>query len=184
MASSVTTRHDLGRWSERLPTALSIRISRGVGTGITRLAAFDQALQRAGVADFNLLRLSSVIPPGAEVQESSAGEQIQGGHGDLLYCVYADAYATLPGQSAWAGITWARHEDGSGAGLLAEHGGPTREAVERDLRHSLEAMISARPAGFSREGMVLSSTVCESEPVCAVVIATFHAASWDHVRRA
>lgn len=81
---------------DRPDSSLIIRVSRGAGTGLTRLAAFDHALRIAGVADFNLVRLSSVIPPGAEVVESEPAGQVGGGHGDLLYCVYADAYSSTP----------------------------------------------------------------------------------------
>ena len=88
--------------------AVSIKVSRGAGSGPTRLAAFDAALIACGVADFNLVRLSSVIPTGAEVIEVSRDEQHQGGHGDLLFCVYADAYTSTPGELAWAGVAWAR----------------------------------------------------------------------------
>jgi len=44
-----------------------IVVSRGTGEGPTPLAAFDKALLAAGVENYNLIRLSSVIPPGAEI---------------------------------------------------------------------------------------------------------------------
>lgn len=46
---------------------MQIQISEGVGNGPTELAAFDQALVNAGVANYNLIYLSSVLPPGSEV---------------------------------------------------------------------------------------------------------------------
>ena len=113
--------------------AVSIRVSRGAGSGPTRLAAFDAALMACGVADFNLVRLSSVIPPGAEVVEVSGDEQHQGGHGDLLYCVYADAYTSTPGELAWAGVAWALRNDGSKGGLFVEHTGLSEALLNRDL---------------------------------------------------
>lgn len=157
---------------------LTIRVSRGVGTGPTRLAAFDQALRSAGVADFNLVRLSSVIPPGSVVIETDAAGQVSGGHGDLLYCVYADGYSSTPRESAWAGMTWAQHEDGSGAGLFAEHSGWSEADVERELHHTLEAMIADRPPGYRRSGTMLCSITCETRPVCAVVVAAYRAVPW------
>ena len=160
-------------------SALTIKISRGTGTGLTRLAAFDHALRTAGVADFNLVRLSSVIPPGAEVVETEPVEQVGGGHGDLLYCVYADAYSSTPGEAAWAGITWAQHADGSGAGLFAEHSGWSRHDVELQLHHSVGAMIAGRAPGFRPAGTMLSSITCESNPVCAVVVASYRTVSWN-----
>ena len=43
---------------------LSISIRTGVGSGRTLLSAFDHALMGAGVGDFNLVTLSSVIGRG------------------------------------------------------------------------------------------------------------------------
>ena len=40
-----------------------ITIRTGSGQGHTKLSAFDHALLTAGVANFNLITLSSVIPP-------------------------------------------------------------------------------------------------------------------------
>lgn len=156
--------------------ALTIRVSRGAAAGRTRLGAFDNALRAAGVADFNLVRLSSVIPPRSVVYEAEPGEQIRGGHGDVLYSVYADAYATISDQSAWAGITWAQHEDG--AGLFAESSGWSRQLVEWELEQTMAAMIESRPAGFRPAGTVLSSITCQAEPVCAVVVASYRCVPW------
>ena len=42
---------------------MTIYIASGVGIGKTPLSAFDAALKDAGVYNFNLITLSSVIPP-------------------------------------------------------------------------------------------------------------------------
>ncbi len=165
--------------SSPLESTLTIRVSRGVGTGPTRLAAFDQALRSAGVADFNLVRLSSVIPPKSVVLETDSTHQIRGGHGDLLYCVYSDAYSSTPGEAAWAGVTWAQHESGSGAGLFAEHSGWSERDVERELHHTMDDMIASRAPGYRTHGTMLSSIVCETHPVCAIVLASYRCVSWS-----
>ena len=41
-----------------------IQITSTIGVGNTALGAFDNALYKTGVANYNLLRLSSVIPYG------------------------------------------------------------------------------------------------------------------------
>ncbi|HTO01714.1 MAG TPA: pyruvoyl-dependent arginine decarboxylase, partial [Microthrixaceae bacterium] len=46
---------------------LTINVSGSVGHGPTSLSAFDSALAGAGVSNFNLIRLSSVIPPNSIV---------------------------------------------------------------------------------------------------------------------
>ncbi len=155
-----------------------IRVSAGSGSGRTRLSAFDAALRSAGVANFNLIRLSSVIPPGAEVREVEAVDQLVGRHGDRLFCVYASAHAELPFHQAWAGVAWALADDGSGAGLFVEHEGPSEDQVSHDLTASLEDLIAGRGGGYAEAGRVVTSVTCDTEPVCAVVVAAYLAQGW------
>ncbi|MBL0887719.1 pyruvoyl-dependent arginine decarboxylase [Myceligenerans indicum] len=162
---------------------LTIRVSTGVGAGQTTLAAFDAALAAAGVCDFNLVQLSSIIPAGSEVQEVKSKEQLQGRHGDVLYCVYARAHASLPGHEAWAGVAWSRHDDGSGAGLFVEHSGPSREQVSTDLTHSLDDLANTRGEPYHPEGRQIAGISCVTLPVCAVVVATFRCAGWKEIGR-
>lgn len=160
---------------------LTIRISKGTGTGRTTLAAFDAALVAAGVGDFNLVRLSSVVPPGSTVVEVDAGDALRGDHGDVLYCVYAAAYASLPGHEAWAGVAWSLRDDDSGAGLFVEHEGPSYEQVATDLSHSLEDLSATRGGIYHPQGRQITGITCESLPVCAVVVAGYRRAGWEAV---
>lgn len=45
----------------------TIYVTSGIGEGQTNLSAFDAALWDAGIANFNLIKLSSVIPPHSKV---------------------------------------------------------------------------------------------------------------------
>lgn len=161
---------------------LTIRVSSGSGTGRTPLAAFDAALAAAGVSDFNLVRLSSIVPPGAAVQEVERHDQLRGAHGDVLFCVYAQAHASLPGHEAWAGIAWSRHEDGSGAGLFVEHEGPSNEQVAADLTHSLQDLSATRGNRYHPEGRRVTGITCVTMPVCAVVVATYRHVGWQELQ--
>lgn len=160
-------------------TGLTIRISRGAGTGRTRLSAFDAALSDAGVANFNLVRLSSVIPVSSDIVAVTGSEQLIGAHGDRLYCVYADSYTSTPGEEAWAGVAWSHHRDGSGAGLFVEHHGLSRTDVSMELAYSLEDLSAVRGGAYAPGGSVLSSATCVDHPVCAVVIATYSTEGWQ-----
>jgi arginine decarboxylase len=161
---------------------LTIRVSRGAGTGRTPLSAFDAALRAAGVANFNLVRLSSVIPPGSTVARVTGRGQLRGRWGDRLYCVYADQRATVPGEEAWAGIGWRMRADGSRAGLFVEHETPSRPALEAAIAASLEDLAAGRPEEFGPVHSVLASAVCTDQPVCALVVASYQAVSWGERR--
>lgn len=156
----------------------TIRISRGVGIGRTRLAAFDSALRDAGVGDFNLIRLSSVIPPGSTVKEVGAADQISGQHGDALYCVYAESFASTPHGEAWAGVAWSERNDGSGAGLFVEHSGMSEAQVVTDLDMTLEDLSAGRGGRYRPAGSMLAHAECFDHPVCALVVATYGVSGW------
>jgi arginine decarboxylase len=158
---------------------LLIRVSTGSGAAPTRLAAFDAALFAAGVAGYNILRLSSVIPPHAVVREVPGAEQIQGATGDVAYCVYAAAYASTPGEQAWAGLAWATDPDESGGGVFVEHTACSESVVRRDLTATIEAMSRIRGNRYRMAGQTVSSAVCVDHPVCAVVVATYGTAGWS-----
>lgn len=161
------------------PDRLAIRVSRGASEGHTRLSAFDGALRAAGVADFNLIRLSSVIPPASVVVEVAGDRQLSGNHGDALYCVYAASWASTPHAEAWAGVAWSEHVDGTGAGLFVEHEGMSESEVRHDLHASLEDLSIHRGRAYRRAGEVLASIRCTDLPVCTLVIATYATSGWQ-----
>lgn len=160
------------------PDQIVISVSAGTGRGRTPLSAFDAALHDAGVANFNLVRLSSVIPPGADVVVRRADEQIKGGFGDLLYAVYAAAWAVETGSEAWAGLTWSRNSDGSGAGLFVEHAASSRDELQSLLDDTLEDLGARRAGDFVKENHLLSMATCIQEPVCALVLASYRTRGW------
>ena len=159
-------------------TGLRIRLSRSHAEGPTRLAAFDATLVAAGLQNFNLVPLSSVIPLDATVDVVAPADQLRGSHGDLLYCVYAASYATKPGAEAWAGIAWALRTDGSGAGLFVEHSSTTEADLNAHLDATLGAMMENRSDGYVEAGRLVSTATCAGPPVAALVVASYQTASW------
>jgi len=55
-----------------LPTR--IILTSGIRIGSTKLNAFDNALLNAGIGNFNLLSVSSIIPPKAKIVNNPAAE--------------------------------------------------------------------------------------------------------------
>ena len=157
----------------------TITISTGVGTSPTTLAAFDGALLRCGIGNFNLLRLSSVIPPDTNVVTLDGPADVLGDWGDRLYVVMAEQRVDRPGREAWAGIGWVQHEE-TGRGLFVEHEGVSECQVRDDIERTLAAMIEARPrASFGPVQSVVQGARCEGPPVCAMVAAVYESASWS-----
>lgn len=163
-----------------VPEAASrtIQVATGAGLGPTELAAFDAALRDAGIANFNLIYLSSVIPPMSEIEISADDvAQVEGAWGDRLYLVIAQERSVVPGAEAWAGIGWVQ-DDEDGRGLFVEHHGASELEVRSDIERSLEALCSDRGGEFGPVRMALRGVRCEREPVCALVTAVFGTEPW------
>lgn len=159
-------------------TGLTIPVVSGVGFGPTKLAAFDAALREAGIANFNLIPLSSVIPSGSTVVTTSAAATPPGGWGDRLYVVMAQLRVDTRYEEAVAGIGWAQ-DLGTGRGLFVEHVGHTEREVRRDILATLDSLCAGRPdIRFGDPTLVVRSTVCAGEPTCALVAAVFESAPW------
>lgn len=156
---------------------MRVEIASGVGTGATALAAFDGALIAAGVANYNLIRLSSVIPPGTELVPLDGPASPPGEWGDQLYVVMADEREIRAGHEAWAGIGWVQSPE-DGAGLFVEHHGRSRAEVENDLHASLTSMTAARGIDLGPIQTQVTGATCDGTPCCVLVVAVFGSAGW------
>ncbi|MFI6211488.1 pyruvoyl-dependent arginine decarboxylase [Nocardia brasiliensis] len=160
---------------------LTIEIGAATGAGPTAMSAFDAALRELGVGDANLIRLSSVIPPGAALARTGRVRKPIP-WGDRLYCVYAVQHAHEPGATAAAGIGWVLRDDGSGAGLFVEHEAETTAEVTALIRSSLDDMTRHRPETFGPIQLCTTETTADGGPTCALVLAAYHTTPWGFQR--
>lgn len=150
-------------------------------TGGTTLSAFHNALVEMDLGHYNLVRLSSVVPPHTSVDATGKAPVPVGQWGDRLYCVYAEQAATEVGEQAWAGVGWVQRLDGGG-GLFVEHEGSSEEFVSNAIRTSLADLVAGREDHFSAPDMVLNGAVCTGKPVCSMVLVAYETASWSGAR--
>jgi arginine decarboxylase len=160
---------------------MKIHIVSGTGIGNTTLSAFDSALNDAGVANYNLLRLSSVIPPQSELviheNDSIAQSELPGGWGDKLYVVMAEKRADVPGEQVWAGIGWVQ-DPVTAKGLFVEHEGTSEAEVRTDIDQSLKTLMATRNIDFGSIKMHVVGATCVDEPICALVLAVYQSSGW------
>lgn len=90
---------------------------KGASEGRTRLNAFDNALLNAGVGDTNLMRMSSILPPGAEQRSIDDIDLPKGG---LIPLAYATIDSTTPGRYISSAIAVGIPEDASEPGVIME----------------------------------------------------------------
>jgi len=160
---------------------MQIHLGSGVGTGPTKLSAFDAALNDAGIANYNLLVLSSVIPPKSDiiVHKERITEVMPGDWGDRLYVVMAEMRVDTPNAEAWAGIGWVQDKE-TGRGLFVEHEGNSEATVRRDIMQSLEALMATRNIDFGPIHMKVEGRTCTHQPVCAMVVAAYQSSDWHN----
>jgi len=154
---------------------LQIVVTKGGGCGHTQLSAFDHALCEAGIHNYNLLPLSSVIPPGAVlVQQKYVAPAGEWGH--RLYMVMARGWTMVAGTETWAGIGWVQAADGRG--LFVEHTDASRDNVIDMIKMSLQDMVGYRDEEFGEIQYVLQGGKCIDQPVCALVAAVYTSDGW------
>jgi arginine decarboxylase len=147
---------------------MKIYVAKAIGRGTTELSAFDAALVGAGVANFNVIRLSSVIPSNSEVVEVERCPFTRG-WGDRLYAVYAEQRTSVPGQQVWAGVGWS--QDGrTGRGLFVEHEGDREQDVTDQIIASLRDLHSIRGLDLGPIHTSIVGATCIDAPTCALVI--------------
>jgi arginine decarboxylase len=155
---------------------MTITLCTGTGEGPTPLAAFDAALVDAGVADHNLICLSSVIPPNAVIVRDRY-RMPASDYGRRLYVVMSQMRQGEPGHEAHAGIAWMQDET-DGRGLFVELHDYDRSRLERDLLATLDAMRRSRATRYGPIKTVIESRTCSGKPVCALVAAVYGCEPW------
>lgn len=158
-----------------------LNISAAIKEGTTQLGAFDAALNATGVADRNLIRLSSVIPKGSKVEVLPGPIQnTPGKWGDRLYVVYAEQRTSTHNEEAWAGIGWVQDKI-DGKGLFVEHEGMSKKQVEQDITNTLKDLMKTRGVDFGEIKMQVVGGTCKDKPICALVVAVYQASDWDNL---
>ncbi len=96
--------------------------TKGTGKHRHNLQSFEEALRDAGIAAFNLVRVSSIYPPKCKIITREKGLKILT-PGQIVFCVMADSRTSEPNRLACAGIGLALPSNKSQHGYISEHHG-------------------------------------------------------------
>lgn len=127
------------------------KISAGIGHGKYRITSFDNALCGAGVGNYNLVRLSSILPLGS-VECDKVGLPL----GSLLPIAYAVQTGNKGVISAAVAIGFPKLVDGEHCGVIMEYEG---ECTENEAQRIVENMVRE---GFEQRGWELDHIVSTS----------------------
>ena len=122
--------------------------TRGTGKHRENLQSFEGALRGAGIAAFNLVRVSSICPPNCRIVSRQRGlEQLK--PGQIIFCVMAETRTNEPNRRAGGGSRLAQPPDNSQHGYIAEHlgFGMTRR-VCADYVEDMAATMLAQTQGI------------------------------------
>ena len=95
-------------------------LTRGIGVHREKLTSFELALRDAGIAEFNLVRVSSIFPPHCQIVSKPEGMQLLQA-GEIVFTVLAEMASNEPGRRIAASIGVARPADRDKYGYLSEH---------------------------------------------------------------
>ncbi len=95
-------------------------LTRGVGVHREKLTSFEEALRDAGIARYNLVRVSSIFPPRCEIVPREDGLTLLR-PGQILFTVLSEAATNEPSRRVAAAIGLARPKDRDHYGYISEH---------------------------------------------------------------
>ena len=145
-------------------------LAAGYGEGSSPLNAFDHALIKAGIGNTNLLRISSILPPGArELRPASLP------YGALVPTAYADETSEVAGTMVAAAVACGVPADPALPGVIMEHHlqGP-EELCRQEVVRKVEEAFAIRGYRLAEVKAVSASGVVQKvgSAVAAVVLWT------------
>jgi len=139
-------------------------VSGKASSSISELNAFDEALAKAGIAQCNLVPVSSILPKGVEQVEPF---EIM--PGSITYVVLAKMDGK-EGETIGAGIAWAMGEK---HGIVVEDHDHDKESVEKQLHRKLMEMAKIRGLKISNYEMRIESMKVDDKYGCALAVLVF-----------
>ena len=106
--------------NSELFTPRKVFFTKGVGVHRERLASFESALRKAGIEKFNLVKVSSIFPPGCKVVSREKGLSVLK-PGQIVYCVMTSNATNEPNRLVSAALGLAAPKNTDEYGYLSEH---------------------------------------------------------------
>jgi arginine decarboxylase len=136
----------------------------GVGRGLYKSTAFDRALVEAGVSNYNLIKVSSVLPPNCMQNNIITLAQ-----GLLLPSAFAAIYSKNIGDVVSAAVAIGVPKNNTDIGVIMKHSAIVRqgktEMVARQLAE--QAMVDRSIAILEIISTSIECTVESNEIYCA-----------------
>lgn len=140
----------------------------GDAEGITELNAFDNALLRAGIGNLNLVKVTSILPPCADLVELPYMEP-----GSLTPVVYTSLRSCKPGDMISCALGAGFPEDKESVGFIAEvNMFSSAKDAELEVRRMVEEGMNNRKISIG-EIVCVSSEHTVKQIGCVLCAAVF-----------
>ena len=150
--------------------ATEYAMSKGVGIADKRLPSFDKALLDAGVGNYNLVRLASILPARChEVRIDNIRNRIR--EGSLLPVAYATISSDRPGEKIASAIAVGFPFDDSRVGVIMEYSntGIDGKEAERIVKQMVAEAFAVRGWEIDK----IKSIYAEAEVEEGTTVSTF-----------
>ena len=163
-----------------------IEVATAIGVGRTPISSFDHALWRCGIHNYNLIPLSSVVPPGSEVVVMDRCQRPGGEWGHRLYVVMAASRSAQAGAVVAAGLGWAQW--GDGRGVFVEHHAEYPEGSPEEIEAAMDCHLVTAIRDLCAIRQITGERVeiqrriaaarVGAEPTTALAVAVYQAEGW------
>lgn len=125
-------------------------LTKGVGKNKEKLNSFEAALRDAGIASYNIIRVSSILPPGCKLIKNKKSLEKMLHPGQVIYCVMSDESTNEPYRLIAASIGVAIPSNKTDYGYLSEyHAHGKTDSAAGDYAEDLAAQMLATALGIS-----------------------------------
>jgi arginine decarboxylase len=159
-----------------IPT--KVFFTKGMGVHKHKLASFEQALRQAGIEKYNLVNVSSILPPGCKIVTKEKGMDLLN-PGQIVFVVMARNATNEPKRMISAAVGLAKPSGAGDYGYLSEHHAfgetarlsgdyaedlaATMLATTLGIEFDLETAWDERKEVYRASGKIIKTTnICQS----------------------
>jgi arginine decarboxylase len=126
-------------------------ICAGNGKGQSELTSFDDALKNSGIANYNIVKVSSILPKNAMKREKVEIEE-----GNVLYTAFSAISSNKKGDVISAAIAAGIPDDNSKTGVIMEY---SRNCNKAEAEQKVKEMVREAMAnrGYEIKEILLAS---------------------------
>lgn len=146
-----------------LPTPKKFFVTAGSASGKNHLNAFDNALIKARIGNLNLIRVSSILPPGVEYCP-----QLEIPAGSLVPTAYGYIISDVPGEIISAAVGVGFSKDTFGV-IMESSGKCGKDQSEKAIKGMVEEAFATR--GMELAGIKIASAEHKVETIACALAA-------------